>query len=83
MNTIRLLTVAGALIVALPVAANDKNSINAREVAHCMVSRMKANRGESYREAFKVCKQQLDPSNGEANGTTAMNTANAPEPPKH
>lgn len=83
MNTIRLLTVVGALVVALPVAANDKNSIDPREVAHCMVSRMKANRGESYREAFKVCKQQLDPSNREANGTTAMNTANMPEQPKH
>jgi hypothetical protein len=83
MNTLRLLTVVSALAVTQPAAANDKNSIDPREVAHCMVSRMKANRGESYREAFKVCKQQLDPSNREANGTTAMNTANVPEQPKH
>ena len=83
MNTIQLLTVAGALVVALPAAANDKNSINPRDVAHCMVSRMKANRGESYREAFKVCKQQLDPSAREADRPTAMNSANMPEQPKH
>lgn len=82
MNTIRLLTLGAALVVALPAAAADKSAINPRQVAHCMLSRMKADQHESYREAFKVCKQQADPANRDAAGTTAMNTASVTEHPK-
>ncbi len=81
MNTIRCLALVSALAVALPAAAHDKNALNPRQVAHCMLSRMKANQSESYREAFKVCKQQTDPTSRDA-GTTAMNGTNAPAHPK-
>jgi hypothetical protein len=82
MKSIRLLTLGAALAVALPAAAADKSAINPRQVAHCMLSRMKANQSESYREAFKVCKQQVDPASRDTAGTTAMNTAGSSEHPK-
>lgn len=77
MNTIRCLALVSAVAVALPAAAHDKNTLDPRQVAHCMLSRMKANQSESYREAFKVCKQQADPASRDA-GTTAMNGTTAP-----
>jgi hypothetical protein len=81
-RSLTLLAFAGSLTVALPAAAHDKNSLYARDMVHCMQGRMKANQSETYREAFKVCKQQLNPSSRAGDAATVMNTANASDHPK-
>jgi hypothetical protein len=58
-------------------AADDSSSaVTPRQVAHCMLKRMKASQTESYREAFKACKDQLGLSRADI--ATAMNAALAP-----
>lgn len=83
MNPQRLIACL-ALVVsmgcALPAAAHDKNVLTVRDVVHCMKARMKADQRESYNDAFKVCKQQVDPSSRASDATTAMN--GTPERPK-
>jgi hypothetical protein len=80
MKNLRMLVLGLSLGMALPAAAHDKNALNPRDVVHCMQARMKASQTESYREAFKICKQQLDPRDG--NDGRALNAANMPETPK-
>lgn len=82
MINLRLIVLGTSLAVVLPAAAADKNAITPRQVAHCMLKQMKANQHESYREAFKVCKQQLDPAGGDGGAATAMNSGGVTEPPK-
>jgi hypothetical protein len=66
----------------LPAHAADDNgpAVSPRQVAHCMLKRMRASQTESYREAFKACKDQLNLSRADI--ATAMNTALAPAVPK-
>jgi hypothetical protein len=62
-------------------AANDGGSaVTPRQVAHCMLKRMRASQTESYRDAFKACKDQLDLTRADI--ATAMNAALAPAVPK-
>jgi hypothetical protein len=61
-------------------AADDGASVSPRQVAHCMLKRMKASQTESYRDAFKACKDQLGISRSDI--ATAMNTVLAPAVPK-
>jgi hypothetical protein len=62
-------------------AANDSGSaVTPRQVAHCMLKRMRASQTESYRDAFKACKDQLDLTRADI--ATAMNAALAPAVPK-
>jgi hypothetical protein len=58
----------------------DGPSVSPRKVAHCMLKRMKAAQTESYRDAFKACKDQLDLTR--VNTATAMNAVLAPAVPK-
>jgi hypothetical protein len=54
-----------------------------RQVAHCMMKRMREFPSESYRDAFKMCKEQLDASRRDPLTDTAMrkNPAVPPDSP--
>jgi hypothetical protein len=80
-QSLMLLAIAGSLTAALPAAAHDKNALYARDVVRCVQGRMRANQSDSYREALKVCKQQLDPYSRNATAT-AMTTENVSQHPK-
>ncbi|HTD74762.1 MAG TPA: hypothetical protein VK652_14620 [Steroidobacteraceae bacterium] len=63
-----------APLIAVPVHAQElqKASFSPREMAHCMMKRFRANHSESYREAYKACKEEFDLAQADR-GETAMN----------
>jgi hypothetical protein len=69
-----------APLVAVPVHAQELQSASftPREMAHCMMKRFRANHSESYREAYKACKEEFDLAQADR-GETAMNEP-APAP---
>ena len=66
-SSIVVLTIA--VLFALPAIAGDDRSPNytPRQLAHCVMARAKASPNESYKVAFKACREQLDTQ-------TAMNS---------
>jgi hypothetical protein len=68
------MAVAVSLAISAPALAGDSNTLSAtpREMAHCMMKRLKANNSESYRAAFKACKEQFDTAQAERPPETAM-----------
>ena len=56
------MAVAVSLAMAAPAIAGESFTLPAtpREMAHCVMKRLKANNSESYRAAFKACKDQFD-----------------------
>jgi|HubBroStandDraft_1064217.scaffolds.fasta_scaffold04382_9 hypothetical protein len=66
----------------LPAHAADDSgpTVSPHQVAHCMLKRMKASQTESYRDAFKACRDQLNLSRADI--ATAMNAVLAPAVPK-
>lgn len=77
MNYFRCLTLIASLGFAFLASASDLGAVTPRQVAHCMLARMKANQRESYLEAFKVCQEQLDARRRDVETTTEMNSAMA------
>jgi hypothetical protein len=71
-----MLAAAAIPLAATPALAQEPRDSAAtpRQVAHCMMKRLRADRGESYRDAFKVCKQQLA-AEPDRNADTAMNSS--------
>lgn len=61
-------------------ADDDGPTVSPRKVAHCMLKRMRASQMESYRDAFKACRDQLQLTRTDI--ATAMNAALAPALPK-
>ena len=57
-------------------------AITPRQMAHCMIQRIhedrRGDRTESYKDAFKACKQDLA-AEADRGSTTAMNSANDSE----
>jgi hypothetical protein len=50
-----------SLMNSAPAFAGDFNSsATPRQLAHCVVQRVRANATESYRDAFKACKSEFD-----------------------
>jgi hypothetical protein len=47
-----------ASLIAVPGLAEELNkaSFTPREMAHCMMKRFRANHSESYRDAYKTCR---------------------------
>jgi hypothetical protein len=75
--------VAVSLVASVPVFADDiKSAATPRELAHCMMKRLRANTSESYRGAFKACREQFDSARSDRPTDTAMNAATLPENPK-
>jgi hypothetical protein len=76
--------VAVSLVASVPVFADDSKSpaVTPRELAHCMMKRLRTNSSESYRGAFKACREQFDSARSDRPADTAMNAATLPENPK-
>ena len=76
--------VAVSLAASAPVLADDIKSpaVTPRELAHCMMKRLRANTSESYHGAFKACREQFDATRSDRPTDTAMNAAKQPENPK-
>jgi hypothetical protein len=77
------IVVAVGLATSAPVFADDLNSpaFTPRQMAHCMMKRVRANSAESYRDAFKACKSQFDSMRSDRAADT-MTAATQPEHPK-
>jgi hypothetical protein len=68
------MAVALSLAMSAPAIAGESNAVPAtpREMAHCMMKRLKANNSESYRAAFKACKDQFEAAQAGQSTETAM-----------
>jgi hypothetical protein len=81
MSNIPCATLVSALLISLPAAADEPKTSNPtpRQMAHCMMARVKTARNENYKTAFKVCREQLESASGEP-GRTAVNAMNNVDP---
>lgn len=77
------IVMATGLVTSAPVFADDVKSpaFTPRQLAHCMLERVRANSGESYRDAYKACKEQLATAQSDRAANT-MAAATLPENPK-
>jgi hypothetical protein len=77
MNKLSIAVLTVAALFALPAIAGDDRSpsYTPRQLAHCVMARAKASPNESYKVAFKACREQLDTQ-------TAMNNVADAEPAK-
>jgi hypothetical protein len=78
------IVVAITLVASAPALAGDLSSaaFTPRQMAHCMMKRLRANTAESYRGAFKTCKTQFESLRSDRPADTAMTAAALPEKPK-
>jgi hypothetical protein len=76
--------VAVSLVASMPAFPEEMKSsaVTPRELAHCMMKRVRANTSESYRAAYKACREQFDAARYDRPADTAMNAAALPESPK-
>jgi hypothetical protein len=80
---VSLVVLAPTVIVVVPaVAGNKASAVGSREIAHCMIKRMMADRTESYHDALRTCREQLESAQRDGAPETAMNQSNAPDVPK-
>ena len=85
MGNLPYITLVVGLLISVPAAADDsKNTApTARQMAHCMMARVKTPPHESYRTAFKACKEQFESASGEIQPpVNAMNNVDAADSPK-
>ena len=82
---VRFSTSATERKLKAPAFASDLNSpaFTPRQMAHCMMKRVRANSAESYRDAFKACKSQFESVRSDRPADTSMTAATLPENPKH
>lgn len=78
------IVVAISLVASSPALAGDLNSraFTPRQIAHCMMKRLRADTAESYRDAFKTCKSQFESVRADPPADTATTAAALPENPK-
>ena len=62
MKTFSIAALLIGLLVALPAVAGDDPGLNftPRQMAHCVMHRVKDAPSESYKAAIKACKDQFD-----------------------
>jgi hypothetical protein len=82
MKTISIAALVIGVLVALPAVATDDRGQNftPRQMAHCVMHRVKDAPSESYKTAIKACKDQFDAaaSNGKLTQTAmAVDSAEA------
>jgi hypothetical protein len=67
------------LMASAAIADESKTSVTPHQMAHCMMQRIhedrRGDRSESYKEAFRACKQDLAVE-ADRGATTAMNAGN-------
>lgn len=70
--------VAVSVAISAPAfAADSMPSFTPREMAHCMMKRLRADTSKSYRDAFKACKEQFASTEADRSTETASTVANA------
>jgi hypothetical protein len=85
-SSIAVLTVA--LLFALPAVAGDDRgpdrgpNYTPRQLAHCVMARAKVSPNESYKVAFKACREQLETVASDAKTQTVMDNADTPNETK-
>jgi hypothetical protein len=67
------------LVVRPAVAGNKAPAVSSREIAHCMLKRMMADRTESYHDALRTCREQLESAQRDGAPETAMNQSDVPK----
>jgi hypothetical protein len=80
MKTISIAALVIGVLGALPAVASDEHGQNftQRQMAHCVMHRVKDVPNESYKMAIKACKDQFDASASSDKLTqTAMTVASA------
>jgi hypothetical protein len=77
------IVVAISLVASAPGFAGDLKSaaFTPRQLVHCMMKRVRANSAESYRDAYKACKDQFESAQSDRTADT-MTAARVPEDPK-
>lgn len=75
------IVIATGLITGAPVFAEELKSpaFTPREMAHCVMQRLRANAAESYRGAFKACKQEFAAVRSDRAPDTAITAAALPK----
>ena len=78
------IVVAMSLVASAPALAGDLTSppFTPRQMAHCMMKRLRANTTESYREAFKTCKGQFESARPDHPAEATMTAAALPDKAK-
>ena len=82
MSRMTMATVILSLFIAAPVLAGDATnadlrnaSFTPRQMAHCMMKHLRTHNPESYRDAYKACKEKFDELAQADRSETAMNEA--------
>ena len=77
------IVVAISLVASAPAFAGDLKSpaFTPRQLAHCMMKRARANSAESYRDAYRACKDQFESAQSDRAADT-MTVARVPEDSK-
>jgi hypothetical protein len=77
------IVVAISLVASAPAFAGDSKSpaFTPRQLAHCMMKRARANSAESYRDAYRACKDQFESAQSDRAADT-MTAARVPEDSK-
>jgi hypothetical protein len=77
MSHIPYLALVAAMLISVPAAADEAKSSSPtpRQMAHCMMARVKVERNENYKTAFKACREQLESVSSETR-PPAMNAMN-------
>jgi hypothetical protein len=78
------IVIATGLVTSAPVFADDSKSpaFTPRQLAHCMMKRVRSSGAESYRDAYKACKDQLESAQSDRAADTKMTAAALAENPK-
>jgi hypothetical protein len=82
------LLVAVSFVASVPLFADEVKSpavtpaVTPRELAHCMMKRVRENTAESYRGAFKACREQFDSARSDRPADTSVTAATLAENPK-
>jgi hypothetical protein len=84
MSKISIAVLTVALLFALPAVAGDDRGPNytPRQLAHCVMARAKASPNESYKVAFKACREQLETVANDGKTQTVMDNVDNPNEAK-
>ena len=76
--------IALCLVISAPVFAGDLSSpaYTPRQMAHCVMKRVRANTAETFRFAFKACKTEFEAVRSDRPPDAAVTAAALPEKPK-
>lgn len=76
--------IAVSLVSSAPLFAGDSSSpaFTPRQMAHCVMKRVRANTAETFRVAFKACKSEFEAERSDRPADAAVTAAALPEKPK-